>query len=48
MKKGIKNKIDKEKIDHAAEQFAEILVALVDEKNSIENKDLLNNSDSDM
>jgi hypothetical protein len=48
MKKGIKNKIDQEKINQAAEQFAEILVALVDEKNSIENKDLLNKSDSYM
>jgi uncharacterized protein (TIGR00290 family) len=35
-------------IDQAAQQFAEILVDLIDEKNSIKNKDLLDNNDSDV
>ena len=46
--KSLENFSNNEKINQAAERFADILVATIDEQKSNENKDLLNNSDSDM
>jgi hypothetical protein len=47
-KKIEKDKITSKEIDSCAEQFAEILVALIDEKESNKKKNLPNKSDSNM
>ncbi len=46
--KSLENFSNNEKIDQGAGQFADILLSMIDEQKSNKNKDLLNNSDSDM